>query len=242
MNILERLGLRIRGNYCFYVIKPNTAVVVGVRRKKGAFCPIPKKIGRYTLRGIHEIHILPQYAPTMKQFTDKQKDAVRKRLDPFHQPVFDSLEQLPDTVEYVGYHMDVHGETKSVPSHIRYIDTLVLFNNTITLPSDLLYLGKIETSITDPLRSIYFTGAASGAHPHLPASSYLCTEVEPVSQIASGAFAHCKSLHLLHLSARLQRVGANLFWKKRITHNLPVDVPRIPSELRRVLMAVTDSI
>jgi len=39
MGILGLIGLKIRGNYCFYIIKPDTAVVVGVRRKKNPAPP-----------------------------------------------------------------------------------------------------------------------------------------------------------------------------------------------------------
>ena len=234
MGIIDRLGLKIRGNFCFYVIKPNTAVVVGVRHKQGKMRPIPKRIGRYTVRGIHRIFNLPQYGPTIQQLTDKQKDALRKKLEPFQHPVYGSLESLPNTVEYVGYHLDIQKDPCTIPSHIRYIDTLYVCSESLSLPNDLLYLGRIETGLGDPLRRINFYGPVSDAQPHLPLSSYLGREVENVPQIAAGAFAQCRSLNSLHLSPQLQRVGGNLFWEKRITANLPVDIDCLPRNLRHV--------
>ena len=234
MRIMNVLGLKIRGNFCFYTINPKTAIVVGVRHKHGKWRPIPKKIGGYTVRGIHKIHKLPHYYATIQQFTDKEKNALCKKLEPFKDPVYGSLEQLPETVEFVGYHLDTGKSACSIPRHIRYIDTLHVCGESVTFPRDLLYLGKIERAFLDSLRSISFNGEASGSQPHLPASAYLGSEVEDIPQIAGGAFAECRSLNTLRLSPQLQKLGANLFWESSITYHLPVDIGSFPADLRRV--------
>ena len=230
MGILKRLRLKIWGNYCYYTIKPRTAIIVGVRHKNGQSREIPKRIGIYTVRGIHEITKLPWYWDVFHQLSDKQKDALVKKLRGFRQPVFGSLDQLPKTVEFVGYHYDVSGQTKSIPSHIRYIDTFVAGGTSLILPADLLYLGRIKQVYSKQLRCLNYDTSNPAGEPYLPASCYLGAEVENVPQMADGALAECASLDTFYVSPRLQKIGAHLFGDKIIS----VNIGTFPRNLRSV--------
>lgn len=192
MGILDLIGMKIRGNYCFYIIKPDTAVVVGVRRKKNPAPPIPKKIGKYTVRGIHLICESPQYKAAFPHLTDKQKEALVKKLEPFHHPVFGSLEQLPDTVEYVGYHLHTEKSSCSIPSHIRYIESLTVGSESLSLSRNLLYLGEIKNTFGNRLRWLRFHSFKTDVQPVLPLPAYLGKEPECIPPIVDDALSHCR--------------------------------------------------
>ena len=211
MGLIDRLGLKIRGNYCFYVIKPDTAVVVGVRRKKNPAPPIPKKIGKYTVRGIHLIYESPQYKAAFPHLTDKQKEALVKKLEPFHQPVFGSLEQLPDTVEYVGYHLDTGNTSRSIPSHIRYIESLTVGGESLALPRDLLYLGQIKNTFGNHLRRLRFHGFKTDVRPVLPLSAYLGTESESIPPITDDALSYCRVESLYYPGDIHEEIHSQIF-------------------------------
>ncbi len=102
MSLLSRAGLRIKGDYLFYVINRNTAVLAGAKAEnnKPDVLFIPEKLGRYTVRGIADK--LKSEKQGGRRLSEKNRiKLARLTWDFFPISRFSSC-NLPDTLEYIG--------------------------------------------------------------------------------------------------------------------------------------------
>jgi len=168
MGILRKMGLKIRGDFCFYVIRPNTAVVVGMRMKNRQWGRIPKRIGHYIVRGIQMLERSPNYLTALETLTEPQKESLKKKLAPYVSVHTYPLDLLPQTAEFVGNYECTDEALLQVPEHIRYMDKLAVSGKNLSLPNGLLYLGQVRQGRREVLRNIYVHGNPNPEKPALP--------------------------------------------------------------------------
>ena len=232
MGILRKMGLKIRGDFCFYAIRPNTAVVVGMRMKNRQWGRIPKRIGHYIVRGIQMLERSPNYLTALETLTEPQKESLKKKLAPYVSVHTYPLDLLPQTVEFVGNYECADEALLQVPEHIRYMDKLAVSGKNLSLPNGLLYLGQVRQGRREVLRNIYVHGNPNPEKPALPISAYL-PGVEDVPQWAANALTDCGYLTSVSLGSQLQRIGKRAFPYNPVS-DLLCDIAWLPPTLQEV--------
>lgn len=215
MSVLDLIGLKTAGAYCFYTVGGVSAVLVGVKCKKGQQPVIPERIGKLTVRGIDDPFCPGRIGNAFSSLEEKKQERIKKKLDSFSRLTVLKPEQLPKTVEYIGYsaadalspfQSATNNSTLQFPSHIHYIRELRPGYNAkfLILPESLRYLGKLSSK---QLISLKYSGDACSTVPCHSLSDYLGYEIEDVSQIGDGTFAQCPALSTLALSDRIEKIG-----------------------------------
>jgi hypothetical protein len=217
MGILGLIGLKTKGPYCFYTVGNETAVLIGIKAKKGTQVSVPENIGRYTVRGIDDVVCSGPMGDAMNALSEKDLLRLQKKLNKYHRTSRLRLDLLPKTVEYIGFSVvesngsaygSLHHDVLEIPAHIRYIRELrpsILFHK-LVFPESLRYLGTVKSSA-----SLYvaFSGPGSKEKPFHSLSDYLGKPMEEVPQLGPGTFGNCPKLHTLKLLDSIEKIGKN---------------------------------
>lgn len=207
MGGLASIGLQTAKDCCFYPVSSDSAVLVGIKRKKSKPVAIPARIGKRTVRGIDDPFCPGRIGDAFSALDEKSQLAVKKKLEPYQLLSRVDMGLLPDTVEYIGqFYHNSSSSTLTIPSHIHYIRNLYVDTLTyeLILPASLRFLGKTEGY---KLSRLQYSAPACVTAPHLRLSDYLGYEVEEVPQIGDGAFTKCDRLSTLDLGDHIERIG-----------------------------------
>lgn len=215
MSVLRLINLKISGPYCFYTVGESSAVLVGMKRKKGQPVTVPQKIGHYTLRGIDDPFCPGPIGDAFSALDVKIQERIKKKLEAYPSPAELDFSALPPTVEYIGfsrvndqnYYLSKAGSgVIQVPSQIRYIRMFCpgCFVHSLKLPETLRYLGKVRSQ---KLNSISFSEPGANTTPCHRLSDYLEQEVDEAPRIEQGALAECPKLSTVTLSDGIEKIG-----------------------------------
>lgn len=208
MDILAQIGLETKKDWCFYPVGTDSAVLVGIKRKKGQPITVPERIGKLTVRGIDDPFRPGRIGDAFSALDEKHQLAVKKKLENYQLLSRVDLSLLPTTVEYIGHiYLNLSSKSRAIiPSHIHYIRSMYLNALTyeLALPASLRYLGKTEGC---NLVRLDYSAPAGTTPPQLRLSDYLGYEVEEVFQIGTGAFALCPRLSTLNLGDHIEKIG-----------------------------------
>lgn len=244
MGILKKIGLRTAKGCCFYPVSKDSAVLVAMKDKQGTSLTIPKRIGKYTVRGIDDPFCPGRIGDAYAALSQRGRLAVNKKLFGYKLLSEVNVNLLPSTVEYIGftkfYGHDFGAEEIRIPPHVRYIRSMKLPEaaktpTPLTVPYCLRYLGNVEAPLTMgySLGSYYalaFYTQCAGEVPHLRLSDYLGYEVEEIPQIANNAFAKCNNLMHATIPKEITRIGAGAFANTSLyTLSLPEGLTHIDS-------------
>ncbi len=186
MGILKLIGLKTAKGCCFYPVSKDSAVLVGIKYKKGKSVSVPERIGKYTVRGIDDPFCSGCIGDAYASLDKKSQIAVKMKLNDYELLSQVKLSQLPPTVEYIGLlkfrGCDFYQENVQIPSHVHYIRNLQItvfasVLTTIIFPGSLRYLGSVQSW---GLTSIEFCGPNSNTPPHLRLSDYFGAEMKEV--------------------------------------------------------------
>jgi len=215
VSVLGLIGLKTAGDYCFYTVGGVSSVLVGIKVKKGKPVVVPERIGKYTVRGIDDPFAPGPVGDSFNALKEKDQIRIRKKLEDYQLSSQLKMEQLPQSVEYIGFSMvssnnspisSVEHDILRIPSHVRYIRELrpSIGFHALILPESLRYLGKVRSSAS--LR-VEFSGTAWEAPPFHSLSDYLGTPIEDVPQLGDLTFADCTKLHTLKLADSIEKIG-----------------------------------
>ena len=215
MGILGLIGLKTAGPYCFYTISKGTAILVGIKTQQGKPVVVPEQIGRYTVRGIDDAVCSGPLGNAMNALDQKTLLRLQQKLNTYHRASSLRMDQLPQTIEYIGFSMVSSNNTPihslehhvlRIPAHIRYIRDLrpsISFHKLI-FPQSLRYLGAVHSSAS---LTVEYSGPGSSEEPVHSLSDYLGKPMEEVPQLGDLAFARCSKLTTLNLPDSIQKIG-----------------------------------
>ena len=208
MGVLKLIGLETKGPYCFYRIDEDSAIIVGYKKNKKNEVIVPEKIGKLTVRGTDYHGAGGRIADAITALDDDKRSKVKAELNKYYSVAYLPLNQLPKTVEYLGFCSDSNSyNCFSIPSHIRYINDILLCGEGILkIPGSVRYLGHIRS---ETLYKLQFVGEEDHSLPHLPLSKYLGKDVDDVPQIAENAFRDCTKLTYIYLGNCIVKIGEN---------------------------------
>lgn len=208
MNILKSIGLQTKGPYCFYCVSPDSAVLVGIKKRRNGKLVVPERIGQFTVRGIDKFFGARHINDAFESLSWKEKDAVYGKMNKYAKLSSVPFEKFPSTVEYIGDAIRYEGPKEIyVPNNIRYIKALSVHISgpiTIVFPNTLLYLGLL---LGREISAVRFEGEELLSSPHHSLSTYLGREVEDVPQIGNEAFKHCENIVKLNLGDHFVKIG-----------------------------------
>lgn len=239
MKLLKTIGLETKGPYCYYCVGPDSAVLVGIKKRRSGKIVVPERIGKFTVRGIDEPLSNRRIYDAYATLSQKDKYTVEEKLYKYKKLSSIPFEKLPSTIEYIGnfIYFDESPKELRVPDNIRYIMSfsVVRYNYLpMVFPNALRYLGIL---VGNKISSVCFEGEEALSPPYHSLSVYLGREVEDIPQIGDNAFRYCESLEKLVLGDHFVKIGkkAMPFDQKTSVGYLPLRYQlHIPKQLQSV--------
>ncbi len=223
MSIFSKLEIKSRGKYLFYTVGKDTAVFLAVKNKNldNSHVKIPKKIGKYIVRGISTTN-----SGRRKKLWEniRHKDTMKlQRALRYYTDVGFFLDcTLPDTIEYIGVlpinryrsgKPKLH-ECYTLPKNVSYIEGSKIEAKTLVLPKDIKYVGN-TTDFNTLERILTGNEECDAGVPHYSLSQY---RDEPndgqlfQSKIAKNAFSNHLNLKNITLPDGIEEIEDNAFY------------------------------
>ena len=217
MNLKKLLGLEFMRGYCVRKLDKNSLILIAMKKKKKELSA-PEKIGRYTVVGIDNFNSASRLGKAFYSLSDTEKKNILKMFDNY---VFASsldVKNIPKTVEYLGYYSCGCTDSNNcrIPEQVRYIELLSVSPavSSVSLPSGLLYLGKINSY--NKLTKILFEGGGANAEPRNPPALYFGRDIGDLPLLDEGALYDCEHLFDIKIQNEKLSLGKNSLPKCRI--------------------------
>ena len=241
MSVFSKYGIKSKGKYLFYTVDKETAVIIGIKRKKKldlSNIVIPQKIGKYIVRGISDPYSREKVMRkngvgciASWKFDEKLSNYIKLRF--FENYV------LPETIEYIGVlpennkydnNKKIH-DRFVIPKNVSYVENSKISTKTLVLPKDIKYIGKITEQSS--LENIFTDDkSCDEGVPHYSLSQYRGEKDEEElfhSKIVESAFCgHCNLKNII-LPDGIQEIEEGAF-----SHIGEVEHFRFPKSLEKI--------